>query len=145
VVANKLSEICGTRQDCVALLDPANTTSYATAITNRNALSLTDPSYCAMYYPWVKDTDETNSKLLELPPSGYAAARIMRKNRVGNIHDSIFGPSNGVLPVEGVVVELAEAEQELLAAAQINPPDRQQARLRRGDLGRQDAPGRRVE
>jgi phage tail sheath protein FI len=45
----------------------------------------------------------------------------MDKNRDGNIHDAVFGPSRGVLPVEGLVVDLEDAEQELLAAAQINP------------------------
>lgn len=119
-VAGKLDEICGVRQDCVAILDPANDT-YSAAITARNLLSLTSPSYCAMYFPWVKDTDETNDKKVELPPSGYVAAAIMKKNRNGNIWDATFGIDTGVIPVEGLVYELDEAEQELLAQAQINP------------------------
>ncbi len=119
-VSNKLSEICGVRQDCVAILDSDNVAA-ATAITNRNALSLTDPSYCAMYFPWVKDTDEVNDKKVELPPSGYVAAAIMKKNTEGNIWDATFGIDTGVIPVEGLVYELDSATQELLAQAQINP------------------------
>lgn len=120
VVANKLSEICGIRQDCVAILDTQNTTVPATAISDREALSLTDPSYCVMFYPWVKDTDETNDKLVELPPSGYVAGAIMRKNKNGNIWDAVFGIDNGVIPVEGLTVELDETNAELLAQSEIN-------------------------
>lgn len=119
-VSNKLSEICGVRQDCVAILDTDNVAA-ATAITARDALSLTDPSYCAMYFPWVKDTDEVNDKKVELPPSGYVAAAIMKKNRNGNIWDATFGIDTGVIPVEGLVYELDEPTQELLAQAEINP------------------------
>lgn len=120
VVSNKLSEICGIRQDCVAVLDTANV-APATAITNREALSLIDPSYCVMYFPWVKDTDEVNDKKVELPPSGYVAAAIMKKNTDGNIWDAAFGIDTGVIPVEGLVYELDEPTQELLAQAEINP------------------------
>ena len=119
-VSNKLSEVCGVRQDCIAILDTDNVAA-ATAITSRDALSLTDPSYCGMYYPWVKDTDETNDKKLELPPSGYVAAAIMKKNKDGNLWDSAFGIDAGVIPVEGVAFELDEPTQELLAQAEINP------------------------
>lgn len=120
VVSEKLSEICGVRQDCFGILDADNDTAAA-AITARNGLSLTDPSYCGMFFPWVKDTDETNDKKVELPPSGYVAAAIMKKNREANVWDATFGIERGVIPVEGLTVELDEPTQELLAQAQINP------------------------
>lgn len=119
-VSNKLSEICGVRQDCVAVLDSDNVAA-SVAITNRDALSLIDPSYCAMYFPWGKDTDETNDKKVEVPTSGYVAAAIMKKNRDGNIWDATFGVDTGVIPLEGLVYDLDEPTQELLAQAEINP------------------------
>jgi len=120
VVANKLSEICGIRQDCTAILD-ADNVGYAEAIVARNALSLVDPSYVVMAHPWGKDTDETNDKKVEVPTSGYVAAARMKTIADGNIWDATFGIDTGVIPLEGLVHEFDEVEQELLAQAQINP------------------------
>lgn len=123
-VAVELCRIASDRQDCIAILDTANesgATAVSTVIAARDALSLVGPSYACMYFPWVKDTDVTNDKKVELPPSGYVAAAIMQKNEDGEIWDATFGIDTGVIPVQGLTLELDEANQELLAQAQINP------------------------
>ena len=120
VVVNKLNEICGLRGDCVAINDTANVTAVATLIASRDLLSLTYPSYSAMYTPYVKARDANTGKLMELPPSGYVAAAIMRKNREGQIQNSVFGRDFGILPVLGCTVDFDAPEVELLAQAEIN-------------------------
>jgi phage tail sheath protein FI len=45
----------------------------------------------------------------------------MKKNTDGNIWDAAFGIDTGVIPLEGLVYDLDEPTQELLAQAEINP------------------------
>ncbi len=120
-VGNKLSEICGKRQDCVAILDSPNTILSATAIAWRDALSLTDPSYCMSYFPWAKDTDETNAlENVELPPSGYVGAVFAKNDKDRNVWDAPYGKEIGVIPVTGLTVDVTDVEMEALAVAEIN-------------------------
>jgi hypothetical protein len=120
VVANKLSQVAGARQDCECITDPQNTTTASAIIADRNGLSLTHPSYNTQYAPWPKVQDETNAKVVEAPPSGYICAAIARKNKSGEPHDAVYGIERGVLPVLGLTVDFDDPTIELLADAQIN-------------------------
>jgi hypothetical protein len=120
-VANKINEVCGLRQDCRGILDTANSTVVATVTASRAAWSLVYPSYSDIYAPWVKFTDTVNDKLLELPPSGFVAYANARKNNEANKWDAFFGKERGILPVQGLVVNFDETDQQLLVDSQINP------------------------
>lgn len=122
VVANKLSEIANNRQDCTFILDPVNSTDVPTIVASRNAWSLTSPSYCHAYAPWVVHEDTLNDKIIELPPSCHVAARFLRKNTRGRKWDPLFGKNDfSIMPIKGPVVVFDVGEQQLLTDAFINP------------------------
>jgi phage tail sheath protein FI len=121
VVANMINNICGTRQDCHGVLDQVNSTVLATITANKATWSLVYPSYTHSYAPWVKFKDTTNDKLIELPPSGFVAQAVARKNNEAKIWDATFGKERGILPVQGLVVNFDEDNQQLLVDSQINP------------------------
>lgn len=128
VVANKLSEICGNRQDCDAVLDCENSQDASTIVASRNAWSLTDPSYVHAYGPYLRFRDTINDKVIELAPSGLIASRFLRKNTRGRKFDPLFGKnefsimgSTSAGTVLGPVINFDEANQQLLTDAWINP------------------------
>lgn len=83
-VVAKLIDVCETRKDCLALVDPKSDLSADGVIKWHNGVSgLTgapstalNSSYAALFWPWVQVNDALNEQKLFIPPSAIAAETI---------------------------------------------------------------------
>lgn len=111
------------RKDCIAVLDvpydeaavPADTLTYRNTTLNANS------SYAALYAPFVKINDAYNDKVLEVPPSGYAAAQMAYTDYVANTWWAPAGFNRGVLNVLSAQLVYTEGERNSLYPKGINP------------------------
>ena len=96
--------------------------SRADAITTVDGWSIAERSYVSVVYPWLKVTDALNDSTVEIPASGYAAARYADVEISGNVWDPHAGVPNG--QISGALdlsQALSTTDRGLLTAANINP------------------------
>jgi len=80
-VVNELINICETRADCMAIIDPPSDLRPSEVVDWHNgqgdyvgAHAAFNSSYAAMYWPWVKVYDSYNRQYVWTPPSGHVLA-----------------------------------------------------------------------
>ena len=66
-VASKIIDVCESRGDCFAILDPVPHASTLTTTTTE--AESRDSNYAAMYWPWIKVPDSQTGKQRWVPPS----------------------------------------------------------------------------
>lgn len=123
-VQTKLKTIAEARKDCIALLDMpyAQLTAVASMVTWRTSTQNFNSSYCALYAPWVKWYDQYNDKLVELPPSGFAASQIAYNDFVSEAWFAPAGFNRGILQSSvGLTNVFTQGERDLLYDDGINP------------------------
>lgn len=127
-VQTAIRDVAEARLDCMAVLDMpyASTSSSTSMLTFRNTTQNFNSSYCALYTIWPKIHDPYNDLLLQVPPSGYAAAQYSYNDQVSNVWYAPAGVNRGILDgvlectkLDGTV--LTKGERDVLYPAQINP------------------------
>lgn len=99
----------------VTLLDPPNNMLGLEEIQTWRARF--DTTYAALYYPWLRITDE-GGELVDIPPSGHVAGLIARTDLNSGVHRA---PANAVLQnVKALTHDVNDAVQGLLNPAGIN-------------------------
>jgi hypothetical protein len=79
-VSQALIEICETRADCMAILDPPEDLNAQEVVDWHNGEgtfndhAAYNSSYAATYYPWIKVYDAYNAQYVFTPPSGHVLA-----------------------------------------------------------------------
>jgi hypothetical protein len=120
-VQRAMMSIAESRQDAVAVLDmPDEEFEVSDSVRYRkNDLNI-NSSYAAIYGPWIKIRDETNNKLLFIPPSGHAAATYARTDKVRALWFAPAGLNRGLLKVLGLRKKYNQGMRDALDQAQIN-------------------------
>lgn len=82
-VINEMIDICQTRGDCMAIVDPPNPVNDADGRTPQSVVTWVNgnngehqafnSSYAALYWPWLEIYDPVNKKTVWTPPSGHIA------------------------------------------------------------------------
>jgi phage tail sheath protein FI len=126
-----MKTIAEARTDCFAIWDiPYANVASTTTMTNwESGTQNFNTTYGAVYGPWIKDADNYNGVLVELPPSGYVAGAYAYNDSVGQVWDAPAGTTRGQLPVIGCAGMstsypnsiLQQADRDVLVASQINP------------------------
>jgi hypothetical protein len=99
----------------VALLDPPSSMLGLEEIQTWRARF--DTTYAALYYPWLRITDE-GGDLVDVPPSGHVAGLIARTDLKSGVHRA---PANAILEnVKALTHVVNDAEQGLLNPTGIN-------------------------
>jgi phage tail sheath protein FI len=80
-VVNEMIQLCETRADCMAIIDPPADLQPSEVVDWHNGEgtyagqhAAFNSSYAALYYPWVKVYDAYNGAYVFTPPSGHALA-----------------------------------------------------------------------
>jgi phage tail sheath protein FI len=80
-VVNEMLQLCETRADCMAIIDPPADLKPSEVVDWHNGAgtwagqhAAFNSSYGALYYPWVKVYDSYNAVYVFTPPSGHALA-----------------------------------------------------------------------
>jgi len=80
-VVNELLNICETRADCMAIIDPPDNLRPSEVVDWHNGQgtwvgqhAAFNSSYGALYWPWVKVYDSYNAQYVMTPPSGHVLA-----------------------------------------------------------------------
>jgi hypothetical protein len=126
-----MKTISEARTDCFAIYDiPYASVTTTTAMTTwESSTQNFNTTYGAVYGPWVKDADNYNGVLVELPPSGYVAGAYAYNDSIGQVWDAPAGINRGQLPVIGCTgmsssypnSVLSQGDRDVLVASQINP------------------------
>jgi phage tail sheath protein FI len=121
-VAKGMVALCEKRSDCMAILDTPFGLSVQNVINYKNNVLNINSNYAAIYYPWVKITDTTNSKDIFVPPSGLVAGQYAYSDLVGEVFSAPAGRNRGNL-TEALATEriLNQGDRDLLTLAHINP------------------------
>lgn len=76
-VINEMIDICQTRGDCMAIVDPPDALTPQQVVTwvngNNGEHQAFNSSYAAIYWPWLEIYDPVNKKTVWTPPSGHIA------------------------------------------------------------------------
>lgn len=122
-VQQAMLDVAEDRRDCIALFDIpyAQLTSVTSMITWRDSTQNFNTSYGALYTPWVKIYDQYSDKVVEIPPSGYAASQMAYNDYVAEPWYAAAGFNRGLLNVVGLTNVFTQGERDQLYAAGINP------------------------
>lgn len=88
-VISKAIQLCETRGDCMYLVDPpfglteAEVVEWHNGIGGHGTTAAISSSYAALYWPWVKVTDDYNAVNRYVPPSGFIAGVYAYNDSVG--------------------------------------------------------------
>ena len=113
-------DLCETRGDAFYVMDLADVdTSVNGAV---NTVAGLDTNFAAVYYPWVKVTDDSRNMPILVPPSVIVPGAIAASDRIGAEWFAPAGLNRGIL---GNVIEtkivLNQAERDVLYDNKINP------------------------
>ncbi len=96
-VVNELIQICETRADCLAVIDPPENLNPQEVVDWHNGQDTWEgdhaafnSSYAALYWPWVRVYDSYNRQYVYTPPSGHILAVYAYNDTVG---ESWFAPA----------------------------------------------------
>ncbi len=127
-VHTKMMQIAAARMDCFAILDIpyAQLTNVTTMSTWRTTTAVTlNSSYCGMFTGWGKVYDTYTDRVLELPPSGYVAARFAYNDRVAGEHYAPAGENRGQLSsfigLTNTFDQESSGDLDALQLVQLNP------------------------
>jgi len=126
-VQTAMRDVAEDRMDCIALLDMpyASTSSALSMVTFRTVTQNFNTSFAALYSLWPKIHDSYNDILIQVPPSGYAAAQCAYNDQVANVWNAPAGPNRGIID-DAISVTLStgailsEGDRDLLNSNQIN-------------------------
>lgn len=98
-VVLEMIQICETRGDCMAIIDPPFGLDVQGVVDWHNgtgyAHSAFNSSYAAVYWSWVQAYDQYSKKDVWMPPSGFVAARYAYNDRVRGHHWAPAGFQRG--------------------------------------------------
>jgi phage tail sheath protein FI len=114
---------CEGRKDCVAIIQPPKGASPQEAVNYRRKILVSQSSYAAIYYPWVKIPDPLNKNRPKLmPPCGHVAGRFAFTDQTENVGKAPAGVTRGqMLWISGLERVLTKGDQKMVYPAQINP------------------------
>ena len=104
-VINEMIDICTTRADCMALVDPPlgltprQVVDWHNGVGEYNDHAAFASSYAALYYPWLQIFDPISSAKIWTPPSGHMAKVYAYSDRTTELWFAPAGLSRGHLTV----------------------------------------------
>ena len=104
-VINEMIDICTTRADCMALVDPPQgltpqqVVDWHNGVGDYNDHAAFNSSYAALYYPWLQIYDPISSAKIWTPPSGHMAKVYAYSDRTSELWFAPAGLSRGHLTV----------------------------------------------
>lgn len=125
-VVTELIQLCETRQDCLALVDPPSNLGPQEISDWHNGRlggqydpeSALNSSYAALFWPWIKVFDPYNNLELFIPPSGPMASVFAYNDQQGENWTAPAGPVRGrVAGALEVEFETNQAENEFLVGS----------------------------
>tara|TARA_Y100001938_G_scaffold8998_2_gene11033 strand:- start:5922 stop:8264 length:2343 start_codon:yes stop_codon:yes gene_type:complete len=120
-VASKVIDVCETRGDCFAIIDPVD---FSKNITNATDQAKTrNSNYAAMYWPWVKVADlQVAGTMRWVPPSVVMAGVYGFNDKVGHQWTAPAGLNRGVLSqVAQTERNLTISDRDTLYDSNVNP------------------------
>jgi len=121
-VIQKMFTLASTRQDCFAFCDTPYGYEYDEAVTWRDAISLSAPSFGAFFHPWMSRLDTYTGRTIDVPMSGLAAGKAVYVDNTRNIWTSFAGTDDrGTIDVIEPLESLTTGAQEHLFTNSINP------------------------
>lgn len=114
---------CEARKDALAIIQPPKGVTPQEAVNYRRKTLVSQSSYAAMYYPWVKIPDPLNKNRPKVvPPCGHVAGRMAFTDQTENVGKAPAGVLRGQLRwMSGLERILTKGDQKLIYPAQINP------------------------
>lgn len=119
---NLLITYCQGRMNAVAIIQPPKGVTPANAAAYRQNQVVTQTSYAAMYYPWIKVPDPlNNNRPITIPPCGHAAGRWAFTDLQANVGEAPAGVLRGQLSyIIGLERILSKGDFDQLYPVQIN-------------------------
>src|ERR671931_634490 len=113
----KLIAHCENAGNRMAILDCPPRLSPREIIDWRTSVPGYDSNNAALYYPWLEVADPLTGRPLLVPPSGHVAGGWCRTDAGYGVHRA---PTEGVLGVAGLGLDVTETDQSELAETGVN-------------------------
>lgn len=122
-------ELCENRADCIFILDapfgmkPQEVISWSNGIGSTDGYKL-NSSYCAVYWPWLKVSDDFTGKDIWLPPTGFVSAQYAYNDEQAYPWKAPAGLNRGrITTAVGVEMSATQSQRDALYGGRncINP------------------------